>query len=155
MKLKEQKNIESEIDDIISNNSITDSILKLNGYLKQYHWNQSLRTKLGILYRIDKKYIQAGKLLYFKSSKTKEEKECIEIFKNSCGNKMLVEFRKLIGNNKSKPPRGIDMKTNQQLFNLFREIAVQEGSLPIDVVNWIVNYERIRNIEIQQGLLKE
>jgi len=141
--LKKQKTIKEKVEKIIKENSIDDAIIKLNGYLKQFHWNQYLRTRLGNLYMQQKNYVQAGKLLYLKKNKTEEESKCVGQFSYSCGRKRLQIFREIKGNN-SKPPSGIDDETNQEIFKLILKIAQQEGSLPIDVVQWICYYERYR-----------
>lgn len=152
--MKKQNDIREIIDKIIRDNSIDDAIIRLNGYLKEFHWDSYLRTKLGNLYMEQEQYIQAGKLLYLKKVKTRSENDCVDKFCISCGNRAMTIFHKIKGNNNSKPPRGIDMETNTAIFNLFNLIARQEGSLSKDVVTWIWNYERIRNIEIVNGWLK-
>jgi len=152
--LKEQKDIRPLIDQIILEEETSEAINRLNGFLKQYFWNQYLRTKLGRLYLEDGKPVMAGKLLYLVDNLNEEEIACVNKFGDKCGNRKLEILRKILGNNKSKPARGISVETNYNLFRLFTQIAEQEGSLPRDIVLWIYSYERIRNIELKNGWLE-
>ena len=151
--MKDQKDIKDTIDTIVKNYSLDDSLEKLNGYFRQYYWNNHLRITLGKLYLKKSDFIQAGKMLYFKDDPNEIEKRAINRFVESCKNDHLRIFDSLV--KKSKNPRGIDMKMSGKIFNLILNISIQEGALPTEIVRWICNYERIKNIEIQKGWIQD
>lgn len=149
-----KEEIAEKIKFIIANHDRVEAIKKLEGYLKQFFWNNELRIQLGRMYLEESDFIKAGKMLYFKSIKTEAEERAVVRFLESCGRNKLVVFKKLIGDYKSKPPRGIDIEMNTQIFNLISKILVQEKVLPREVASWILFYERIRNTEIKNNTLK-
>ena|GEM_PF-4162869 len=151
--MRAQKDIREEVEEIAQNEPTEVAILRLNGYFKQFFWNNYLRNSMGNLYIQKNDLIKAGKLLYFKDDPSEMELEAIEKFKESCKNNKLRIFKELV--NKSKLPRGIDMKMSSKIFWLILGIADEEGSLPIHVARWIWNYERIRNIEIKNNWVRQ
>ncbi len=143
-----------KIDNIVATHERAEAIKKIEGYFKQFFWNNELRIKLGNLYLQESEFIKAGKMLYFKNQRTESEERAVVRFVESCGNNKMEIFRKLIGNYQSKPPRGIDIQMNKNIFELIFQVLKQENILPKEVANWIIHYERIRNIEIENNTLK-
>lgn len=150
--MKVQKDIKEIIDEMPNDIPVDESIEKLNGYFKQYFWNNHLRVKIGELYLKKSDFVQAGKMLYFIDNPNELEKKAITRFIASCKNNYLLIFNTLI--NKSKIPRGIDLKMSSKIFDLILKVSNQEGALPTGIVRWICNYERIRNIEIRRGWIQ-
>ncbi|MBK8443813.1 MAG: hypothetical protein IPL35_10575 [Sphingobacteriales bacterium] len=151
--MKPQKDISEIIEKITENApSVDEAIIKLNGYFKQYFWNNHLRIKMGELYLKKGDFVKAGKMLYFKDKPNEAEQRAIVRFKESCKNKHLLILRSFL--DKAKVPRGIDVKMSYKIFNLILNVAQQEGSLPVGIVLWIYRYERIRSIEIEKGLIQ-
>ena len=146
--MKTQKDIKEKIEEVLGNSTTDEAILKLNGYFKQYYYNNYLRTSLGKLYLSKADFVTAGKWLYFHNNPNEEEKKAISRFQESCKNRKLVIFNSLV--NKSKSPHGIDSMMSEKIFSLIVRITEQEGALPIDIVRWIYIYNRIRNNEIEK-----
>lgn len=143
----------TKFESIIASLPAKEAITKLEGHLRQQFWNNQLRVILGGLYLQESDFVKAGKMLYFKSNKSEKEERAFTRFKESCGNNKVEIFKKLVL--KSKSPRGITIEMNEKIFDLIRQILTQEKNLPNEVARWILQYERIRNSEIKNNLLKK
>lgn len=140
-----QKDIRANIEKIVASHSTDDAIIELSEYLKQNCWNRHLRLALGELYLSKSNFVQAGKYLYFKNALNESEQNALMFFKDSCANSNLRIFQELV--KESEIPQGIDVGMSQRLFSLIVAISEQEGSLPTEIVRWIYNYEKLRNVE--------
>lgn len=149
--MNNQKDIKDKIEELVSCLSTDEAIFKLNGYFRQYYWNNYLRTSLGRLYLTKGDFVNAGKWLYFQNNPTESEKRAIARFVESCKNRKLTIFNALVIN--SKIPEGISLEMSEQLFTLIISIAEEEGALPLNIVRWIYRYNRVRNIEIEKGII--
>jgi len=148
----DSKNYNKEkVEQIANELNPAEAMNKLNGYFKNNFWNNHLRITIGRLHLKQSDFINAGQMLYFKQNRNESEERAVNRFVESCQRNKLKIFKSLI--KPSKTPSGIDIAMSNEIFTLIMSIANQEGSLPKEIVRWICNYQRIRNIEFQKNLL--
>lgn len=138
--------LKDKIDTIVENHPTNKAIISLNGYLRQYFWDNYLRTTLGSLYLRQSNFIKAGKYLYFKNNPNEFESRAIRRFEESLNMDKLAIFNALI--NRSKTTLGMTSYLSNRIFNLIMGISEQKGSLPTDIVIWISNYVCVLNSNI-------
>ena len=139
--MSSEKTIEERVIAIIEIENTSRAIERVHGYLKYYYWNQWILNKLAELYYAQGNIKLAGKYWFFKEEKSESEIECVEEYKKSKGNDLIIITRELIGHY-FRSPRELSGFAKNELFNMISKIEHEKGQVPNFAKNWFSHVKK-------------
>jgi len=116
---------------------IDKAINRYEGFFQYYSMNQRLHNEVAKLYIQKGDKIRAGRHLFFKENLTKIELECVNKFKQSCGNSSTIILKKRIAKENFRVKELSDY-AKHKLKVLIKEASEESGKTP----NFLKGFER-------------